>query len=38
MALLLRVGNLLDDFMPLDSIKILELPPFEFTIKSENTK
>ena len=27
MALLVRVGNLLVDFMPLNSIKILELPP-----------
>ena len=38
MALLVRVGNLLVDFMPLNSIKIFELPPFELTIKSENTK
>ena len=38
MALLVKVGNLLVDFMPLNSIKILELPPFELTIKSENTE
>ena len=38
MALLVRVGNLLVDFMPLNSIKMLELPPFELTIKSENTE
>ena len=38
MALLVRVGNLLVDFMPPNSIKILELPPFELTIKSENTE
>ena len=31
MVSLLRVGNLLVDF-------ILELPPFELTIKSENTQ
>ena len=36
--LLVRVGNLLVDFMPLNSIKILELPPFDLTIKSENTE
>ena len=36
MALPLRVGNLLVDFTLLNSIKILKLPPFELTIKSEN--
>ena len=36
MALLLRVGNLLVDFMLLNSIKILKLPSFELTINSEN--
>ena len=36
MALPLRVGNLLVDFMLLNSIKILKLHPFELTIKSEN--
>ena len=36
MALLLRVANLLVDFMLLNSIKVLKLPPFELTIKSEN--
>ena len=38
MASLLRVGNLFVDFMPLNSIKIVELPPFELTIKSENAE
>ena len=37
MALLVKVGNVLVDFMPLNSIKILEHPPFELTIKNENT-
>ena len=32
------LGNLLVAFMPLDNIKILKLPPFEWTIKSENTE
>ena len=36
MALLLRAGNSLVDFIPLNSIKILKLPLFELTIKSEN--
>ena len=36
MALLLRAGNLHVDFMLLNSIQIIKLPPFELTIiKSE---
>ena len=31
-TLLLRVANLLVDFMPLNSIKILELPPLRFPV------
>ena len=33
MALPLRVGNLRVDFMLLNSIKILKLPPFELPLK-----
>ena len=38
MALLLRTGTWLVDFISLNNIKILILPPFELTIKSESTE
>ena len=38
MALLLRTGTSLVDFISLNNIKILKLPPFELTIKSESTE